>query len=78
MTLQAPRYGFESLIANEFHTLNGSCSILVPSGAGYENVSLANQVCSTVGAVAGQNFVDGNAFIRISFGYSFSNLWKVR
>jgi ATP-binding cassette subfamily G (WHITE) protein 2 (SNQ2) len=64
-------------MANEFHTLNGTCSDLVPSGPGYETVSLANQVCATVGAVPGQDFVDGNAFIRLSFDYAYSHLWMV-
>ncbi|KAG6877003.1 hypothetical protein C0993_011111 [Termitomyces sp. T159_Od127] len=54
------RYGFESIIANEFHTLNGTCSNLVPQGPGYEGVSLSNQVCPTVGAVAGQSIVDAS------------------
>ncbi|KAF8477639.1 ABC-2 type transporter-domain-containing protein [Russula ochroleuca] len=70
------RYGFEGLISNEFHTLNGSCSDLIPSGAGYENVSLANQVCGTVGSIAGQSTVDGNRFIELSFNYSHSHLWR--
>jgi hypothetical protein len=65
-------------MANEFHTLNGSCTSLVPRGPGYEGVSLANQVCATVGAVAGENFVDGNKFIELSYGYSYANTWKVR
>ncbi|KAJ7762052.1 pleiotropic drug resistance ABC transporter [Mycena maculata] len=69
------RYGFESVVSNEFHTLNGSCASLVPQGPGYENVSLANQVCATVGSVAGQNFVDGNKFIAASYGYSYSHEW---
>ncbi|KAJ7170941.1 pleiotropic drug resistance ABC transporter [Mycena crocata] len=69
------RYGFEGIIANEFHTLKGSCASLVPQGPGYANVSLANQVCATVGSVAGQNFVDGNLFIAASYGYSYSNEW---
>ncbi|KAJ7018816.1 pleiotropic drug resistance ABC transporter [Mycena alexandri] len=37
------RYGFEGVVANEFHTLKGSCSSLVPSGPGYENITLDNQ-----------------------------------
>ncbi|KAF8206136.1 P-loop containing nucleoside triphosphate hydrolase protein [Mycena galopus ATCC 62051] len=69
------RYGFEGVMANEFHTLKGACANLVPQGPGYENVTLANQVCATVGAVAGQDFVDGNRFIALSFGYSISNQW---
>jgi ATP-binding cassette subfamily G (WHITE) protein 2 (SNQ2) len=70
------RYGFEGLISNEFHTLNGTCSNLIPSGAGYENVSLTNQVCGTLGSIPGQSTVDGNRFIALSFEYSFSNIWR--
>ncbi|KAH9045960.1 ABC-2 type transporter-domain-containing protein [Lactarius hengduanensis] len=70
------RYGFEGLMSNEFHTLNGTCSNLVPSGTGYENVSLTNQVCGTVGSIPGQSTVDGNRFIAISYDYSYSNLWR--
>ncbi|KAL0959811.1 hypothetical protein HGRIS_011492 [Hohenbuehelia grisea] len=70
------RYGFESMVANEFHTLNGTCSALVPQGPGYENVTLANQVCFTVGSVSGQNYVDGNEFIRLSYGYMKENTWR--
>ncbi|KAJ7745683.1 pleiotropic drug resistance ABC transporter [Mycena metata] len=69
------RYGFEGVVANEFHTLKGTCSSLVPSGPGYENVTLDNQVCATLGSVAGQNFVDGNAFMALSYGYSYSHEW---
>ncbi|RDB27092.1 Brefeldin A resistance protein [Hypsizygus marmoreus] len=70
------RYGFESIVANEFHTLKGLCSNLVPSGPGYEGITLDNQVCATVGAVAGQDFVDGNQFILLSYDYSYSNVWR--
>ncbi|TFY82943.1 hypothetical protein EWM64_g1058 [Hericium alpestre] len=72
------RYGFEGIITNEFHTLNGLCSQLVPSGAGYEGVSLSNQVCTSVGSQPGQDRVDGNTFVGLSYGYSRSNLWRVR
>ncbi|KAG9127487.1 hypothetical protein FRC07_013165 [Ceratobasidium sp. 392] len=70
------RYGFEALIVNEFHGLRGECSHFVPSGPGYENIGLTNQVCTTVGAVAGQSFVDGDAFVEASYGYSYKNLWR--
>ncbi|KAJ7928748.1 hypothetical protein B0H13DRAFT_2181709 [Mycena leptocephala] len=69
------RYGFEGDISNEFHTLNGSCSSLVPQGPGYENVSLVNQVCATLGSISGQDFVDGNNFIAVSYGYFYKNEW---
>jgi ATP-binding cassette, subfamily G (WHITE), member 2, SNQ2 len=69
-------YGFESLMVNEFHTLRGFCSSLIPQGPGYENITLENQVCATVGAVQGQDFVDGERFVELSYGYSYSNLWR--
>ena len=74
---QPLRYGFESLMVNEFHTLNGSCATLVPSGSGYENVSVNNQVCTTVGSEPGQDFVSGSRYVELSFQYNFSNLWRV-
>ncbi|KAF4579747.1 hypothetical protein EYR40_000077 [Pleurotus pulmonarius] len=70
------RYSFEGVIVNEFHTLDGQCSNLVPSGTGYDGISVANQVCTTVGSVAGRPTVDGNAFLDISFGYVYSHLWR--
>ncbi|KAG5638577.1 hypothetical protein H0H81_011797 [Sphagnurus paluster] len=73
---QPLRYGFEALVSNEFHTLDGKCSSLVPQGPGYENVTLENQVCTTLGSVPGRAFVDGNRFIQLSYGYSQSNLWR--
>ncbi|KAG6900276.1 hypothetical protein C0993_000464 [Termitomyces sp. T159_Od127] len=69
------RYGFESILANEFRTLNASCSTLVPSGPGYENVSLANQVCTTVGSTPGSDFVDGARYALLSYSFSYSNTW---
>ncbi|CAE6363521.1 unnamed protein product [Rhizoctonia solani] len=69
------RYGFEALIVNEFHGLRGECSMLVPSGPGYENVSIENRVCTTVGSVPGQTFVDGDAFVAASYEYEYKNLW---
>ncbi|KAF8069197.1 pleiotropic drug resistance ABC transporter [Lyophyllum atratum] len=70
------QYGFEGVMVNEFHTLNGKCSSLVPQGPGYEGVSLANQVCSTVGAVPGQDRVDGNRYLALSYGYLYRHLWR--
>ncbi|KAF5379148.1 hypothetical protein D9615_006042 [Tricholomella constricta] len=69
------RYGFEALLTNEFRTLNGKCSTLVPQGPGYENVSLENQVCTTVGSQPGESFVNGSRFAELSYGFSFSHTW---
>lgn len=64
-------------MTNEFHTLDGTCASLVPSGVGYEGVSLANQVCTTLGSESGRSTVDGNSFVALSFGYYQSHLWRV-
>jgi ATP-binding cassette subfamily G (WHITE) protein 2 (SNQ2) len=77
MFVQPFRYGFEAILTNEFRTLNGSCASMVPQGPGYENVSLANQVCTVVGSLPGQTFVDGNRFVELSYGFSYSNTWMV-
>ncbi|KAJ3748437.1 pleiotropic drug resistance ABC transporter [Lentinula detonsa] len=69
------RYGFESVLTNEFHTLDGTCASLVPQGPGYDNVTLTNQVCTTVGSVTGQDTVNGNTFVSLSYSYSFSHTW---
>ena len=76
--LQPLFYAMESIMTNEFHTLDGLCSTLVPSGLGYEGVSLSNQVCTVPGSQPGQNIVSGSLYVRLSFGYSISHLWRVR
>lgn len=65
------------MLSNEFRTLKGECTALVPQGLGYENITLENQVCTVVGAQAGQSFVDGNRFIELAYGFSYSNTWMV-
>lgn len=70
------RYGFEAILTNEFRTLNGTCNALVPSGPGYEGVSLMNQVCAVVGAQPGEDFVNGAAFVKLSYGFDWSNTWQ--
>ncbi|KAF9242291.1 ABC-2 type transporter-domain-containing protein [Melanogaster broomeanus] len=69
------RYSFESLMVNEFHAVDGKCTTLVPQGPGYENVTLANQVCTTVGSQAGMATVNGKAFAYLSYGHEYSKLW---
>ncbi|KAH9474468.1 Brefeldin A resistance protein [Psilocybe cubensis] len=69
-------YAFEGIIVNEFHTLDGICSTLVPSGPGYEGISLNNQVCTVVGSQPGEERVDGARYLDLSFGYSYRHLWR--
>ncbi|KAG1748265.1 ABC-2 type transporter-domain-containing protein [Suillus paluster] len=69
-------WGFGALIVNEFHTLDGVCSTLVPQGPGYYNVSLENQVCITVGSQPGQLLVDGNIYVGFTYDFWYGHLWR--
>ena len=68
---------FEAVFTNEFRTIRGKCSSLVPQGPGYQNVSIENQVCTVVGSQSGQLYVDGNLFAGLSHEYYWSNTWRV-
>ncbi|OSX63435.1 hypothetical protein POSPLADRAFT_1074039 [Postia placenta MAD-698-R-SB12] len=70
------KYGFEAMVLNEFHTLDGACASLIPQGPGYENITLANQVCTTVGSLPGQAFVNGMRYVNLSFEYYYKDLWR--
>ena len=52
--MQPLRYGLEAILSNEFHTIDTPWAALVPQGPSYEKVTLANQVCTTVGSVSGR------------------------
>ncbi|KAM9905958.1 hypothetical protein OXX79_001855 [Metschnikowia pulcherrima] len=69
-------YAFEAMLATEFHGREMPCraSELIPNGPGYSDSS--NVVCGLVGYVQGQTWVDGARYIMLSFGYSFSHVWR--
>lgn len=69
-------YGFESLLINEFHGRNFPCVSYVPSGTGYTDLGPNNHVCSTVGSVPGQPFVNGDSYISSAYGYTASHKWR--
>jgi len=71
-------YGFESLMINEFSGRNFECppSSFVPNGPSYQNVEATQRICSSVGAVAGANSVDGTTYIESAFQYSPSHKWR--
>ncbi|CCG83334.1 ABC transporter CDR4 [Taphrina deformans PYCC 5710] len=66
-------YGFEALMVNEFHNRDFACANLVPY---YGNLADRTQICNTVGSVAGQAFVNGDAFLAESYGYYNRNKWR--
>jgi len=65
-------------MTNEFRTIESECSNLVPQGAGYENITLENQVCMTTGAVSGQTTVNGLRYLKLGFNYEWTHMWRVR
>lgn len=66
-------YAFEILIANEFHGRDFTCSAIVPP---YTPLVGDSWICSTVGAVAGQRTVSGDAFIAAQYQYYYSHVWR--
>ncbi|KAM0481013.1 hypothetical protein ACHAPX_003904 [Trichoderma viride] len=71
-------YAFEALVVNEFHNREFECVDFIPSKnfPEYSNVSSANQVCSSVGAVSGQLYVSGDAYVGSAFQYEWSHRWR--
>jgi ABC-type Mn2+/Zn2+ transport system ATPase subunit len=70
------QYAFEALMVNEFHGQEGLCSVLVPSGPGFQNINTNNQVCAVTGSKSGLPFVSGDDYLSASFGYEYSHLWR--
>ncbi|KAI9650739.1 Multidrug resistance protein [Ciborinia camelliae] len=69
-------YGFEALMINEFHGRQIPCSVFVPSGENYSNVGAEERICSITGAAAGANYVDGDRYLEVNYGYSYTHLWR--
>jgi ATP-binding cassette subfamily G (WHITE) protein 2 (PDR) len=50
---------------------------VVPSGfPEYTNLAANESICSAVGAVPGQDYLDGDRYINLSYGYYHSHLWR--
>ena len=71
-------YAFESLMINEFHNREFQCTQFVPSPAvaGYADIDSINRVCSSVGAVQGNDMVSGDAYINSQFRYFHAHKWR--
>lgn len=68
-------FAFESLMVNEFHNRDFTCSLdqIVPPGASFEGGAA---VCSAIGSVPGQDTVNGDAYINSAFLYYNSHKWR--
>ncbi|PLB45040.1 ABC drug exporter AbcA [Aspergillus steynii IBT 23096] len=69
-------YSFETLLINKFHNRDFQCISYVPSGPSYTDLQSRNHVCSTVGSVPGQAFVNGDAYIQSAYDYNVSHKWR--
>ncbi|KAM0323699.1 hypothetical protein ACHAQA_008636 [Verticillium albo-atrum] len=69
-------YGFEALLANEYHGREFPCANIVPAGPGYDDLPLSNRTCTVVGAVPGETMVSGDRYIELSFGYYNAHKWR--
>lgn len=66
-------YAFEALVANEFHGRDFTCSARIPA---YSPSISDSWICNSVGAIAGRDTVSGDDYIRISYHYAYSHVWR--
>ena len=65
-------YGFESLMVNEFHNRNFTCSQYIGTGS----LARGERVCSAVGSQPGQSYVSGDHYINSAYSYYFSHKYR--
>ncbi|EZG03190.1 hypothetical protein H106_06691 [Trichophyton rubrum CBS 735.88] len=70
------QYAFESLMINEFHDREFKCAAYIPSGPGYSNASGTSKICAAKGAMAGKPTVSGDVFLRETYSYYASHMWR--
>ncbi|KAG7142602.1 ABC multidrug transporter C like protein [Verticillium longisporum] len=69
-------YGFEALMANEFHDREFPCEGIIPYGTGYDILPSDSTVCPVVGALPGSATVQGDRYINMAFAYYHGNKWR--
>lgn len=67
---------FASLMANEFKEIDLKCGAdsLVPSGPGFDDIRY--QTCSLAGAAPGSNIISGTEYVKQTFQYYPSQIWR--
>lgn len=63
-------YTFQALMINEFSDRHLACALYIPFGSAYSNLGPKSVICNANGAVAGQNYVDGDTYIQKTYEYS--------
>ncbi|ODQ78977.1 hypothetical protein BABINDRAFT_38339 [Babjeviella inositovora NRRL Y-12698] len=70
-------YSFEAMMGNEFHNLQLNCTLMmVPQQSLYTAYGDEYKTCPFTASVPGQPWVDGDAYLRISFDYFHSHIWR--
>ena len=76
-------YSFEALIINEFHGRRYECDVFVPTPVpgfpdtnSYGQLTGSHHICSSVGAVQGNAFVEGSTYYTEAFGYNWDHRWE--
>jgi ATP-binding cassette subfamily G (WHITE) protein 2 (SNQ2) len=65
-------------MTNEFRTLDLECSNLVPQGSRLREHHVGESGLRVVGAIPGQTTVNGLRYLKLSFNYEWSHMWRVR
>lgn len=63
-------------MVNEFSDRHFPCTSYVPRGADYGNAPMNSTICNFNGAVAGEDYVSGDAYINATFEYYKEHLWR--
>ena len=70
-------HAFEAFMVNEFHGRQFDCTDFIPSRLPqYEAVTEQQRVCNSVGALAGQPFVNGDEYLKSTYDYHWENRWR--
>jgi ABC-type multidrug transport system permease subunit len=60
----------------QFQNRNLSCTSMVPAGLDYEQLPLQDKICAVIGAIPGEQYIQGSNYLRLKFGYVPSHLWR--
>jgi hypothetical protein len=64
------------LFINEYKGRRFTCSAVIPSGPGYDDVASNEQVCSVAGSVPGEFDVSGEAYLKATYDFVMSRKWQ--
>lgn len=63
-------------MVNEFAGQQYTCSSYIPPAPQFGDGTTTSQICTVVGAVAGQTFVEGDAYLASSYQIFASHRWR--